>query len=90
MSSCYNTQENILFLSAKLVPGGKTFGKGDGFPDSAETPSQKDFNDVLRLLSGEVFPAMLPKFVKLLWGPLSIVIYSSQVVQEILVRHSDL
>ena len=26
---------------------------------------------------------MLPKFVKLLWGPFSIVIYSSQVVQEI-------
>ena len=67
MSSCYNKQENILFLPAKLVPDGKKmFGKGDGFPDSAETPSQKDFNDVLRLLSGKVLTAMLLKFVKLL------------------------
>ena len=44
------------------------FGKSDGFPDSAETPSRKDFScsDVLRLSTGEVFPAMFPKFVKLL------------------------
>ena len=35
-----------------------------------------------QLSSGEVVTAMLPKFVKLLWGPFSIVIYSSHVVQE--------
>ena len=33
----------MLFLSAKLVLNGKMFGKDDGFPDSAETPSRKDF-----------------------------------------------
>ena len=36
-------------------------------------------SDVLRLSSGEVFPAVLRKFFKLLWRPLSITIYSSQV-----------
>ena len=33
----------MLFLSAKLVLNGRMFGKDDGFPDSAETPSRKDF-----------------------------------------------
>ena len=47
-------------------------------------------NDVLRLLSGEVFPTMLAKFVKLLWGPFSIVIYSSQVVQGSSFRQNDI
>ena len=37
------TQKNILFLWAKLVRDGKILGKGDGFPDSEETPSRKDF-----------------------------------------------
>ena len=37
------TQENILFIQVKLVLDSKLFGKGDGFPDSAETPSQRDF-----------------------------------------------
>ena len=46
-------------------------------------------NDVLRLLSGEVFPTMLAKFVKLLWGPFSIVIYSAQVVRGISARQND-
>ena len=31
-------------------------------------------SDVLQLLSGEVFPAVLPKLVKLLWGPFFIMI----------------
>ena len=33
---------------------------------------------------------MLPKFVKLLWGPFSIVIYSSQVVQGSSFRQNDI
>ena len=47
------------------------------------------WNNVLRLLSGKVFPTMLIKFVKLLWGPFSIVIYSSQVVRGISARQDD-
>ena len=45
--------------------------------------------DVSRLLSGEIFPAMLLKFAKLLWGPFFVVIYSLQVAQDISVRQND-
>ena len=37
------TRKIILFLVAKIVLGNKMFGKGDGFPDRAETPKRGDF-----------------------------------------------
>ena len=39
-------------------------------------------DDVLQLLSGEVFPVKFPELVMLLWGPVSIAICSSQLVQK--------
>ena len=39
--------QTILFLSAKLVPRGKIFGKGEGSPDSADTPSRRDFRAIM-------------------------------------------
>ena len=68
------------------------FRKGNGFPDSAEsiTFTENFFcSDVLQLSSEYVFPAKISKFVKLLWGPFSVVNYSSQVVQGISVRQND-
>ena len=59
------------------------FGKGDGFPDSTETRSMTYLRAMLYCdyRKGEVFPAMLPKIVKMLWGPFPIVIFKTQVVQ---------
>ena len=37
------TQRNILSSLAKLALNGNMFGKGDGFSDSAEAPSRRDF-----------------------------------------------
>ena len=39
--------KNILFLLPKCVLDGKMFGKGDGFPNSAETPSRRDFHAMM-------------------------------------------
>ena len=79
-------------LIGQTVLDGKMFRKGNGFPDSAEsiTFTENFFcSDVLQLSSEYVFPAKISKFVKLLWGPFSVVNYSSQVVQGISVRQND-
>ena len=43
----YDPPKNIIFHLAKLVLDGKMFGKGDGFLDFAETPSQRDFHAMM-------------------------------------------
>ena len=63
------TQNGILLRLAKLFLDGKMFGKGDGFPDIAETPSQRDFHAMIYYDYRQ--SAKLPKLVKLLWGPVS-------------------
>ena len=78
----FSLTQSAMLLLAKLVLDDKMFGNSGGFPDGEETFS---CSDILRLSSREVFPA----FVKLLWGPFSIVIYSSQVVRGISVRQND-
>ena len=40
-------RKNILFLLPKCVLDGKMFGKSDGFPNSAETPSRRDFHAMM-------------------------------------------
>ena len=47
MSTQSMTPKPILFLLAKLVPDGNMFGKDDGFPDSSETRSSRDFRAVM-------------------------------------------
>lgn len=57
------------------------FGKGDSFPATAKTHSQRGFRAMIYNAwgGGAVFPAQLPKFIRLLWGPDSITIYTTTV-----------
>ena len=75
---------------SRPVPDCKMLGKDDCFPNGAETPWQTfSCNDVWRLLLGEGYPAKLPKFVKLLRGLFSILIYSYKEVQGISVWQNN-
>ena len=77
------------------VPVGQTCStrqilcKDDGFPDSAETLSRRNFRYVLLLSSGEAFSAMPPEYVRLLFGLFTIMIHRLQVVKRISVQKND-
>ena len=73
-----NTMSNVMvkakkiFLSAKLVLGGKMFGKGERSPDIAETSSRRDFRAMMyyEYRQGKSFRHL--KCVNLLLGPVFI------------------
>ena len=84
------TQKNLLLLLAKLVPDGKMFGKGESFADSAEMSSLSSWEFFVQRCIMIIIRGNLSSNVsKLLWEPFFIVIYSSQVVQEISVQKND-
>ena len=74
-------KKKILLAELVLDVDGKIFRKGDGFPDSVETPSRRDFRAMMYYdYRQATLSAQLPNSVKLLLGPVSIVIYCSQLV----------
>ena len=85
------THTQIMFILAKLVVDSEMFAKGDGFPDIAETPPQRDVRAMMYYdyRQGESVQQKLPQFVKLLWGPVSSAMHSAQLVQYISVRQDD-
>ena len=74
-------KKKILLAELVVDVDGKIFRKGDGFPDSVETPTRRDFRAMMYYdYRQATLSAQLPNSVKLLLGPVSIVIYCSQLV----------